>query len=395
MRALHIFNPEHDMALANGEANYMAPASARRMAAELASLPAWYAEPGDAVLAPSAYHLDFLRTAEERFGHGVSLLTEPELGGLDGRTRLSPWGWNPALKRRLADAGVDPGKLPSDHLLARLREGAHRLRAVELLPRLRLDERFCGRSVYLRTADECGAFVERGGPCLLKAPLSGSGKGLNWCAGGFTPPVAGWCARVCAEQGGVVGEPIYNNVQDFAMEFRVGGRGEVAFAGYSLFRTSGSGMYAGNALMSDGRILSFLSALVPAEAIERLRAVLTDAIEETFGGYYRGYLGVDMMVCRFPGASPEYRVHPCVEINLRMNMGVVARRVADRWLAPGAEGEFRVTYSPKPGEAMEEHRRMERERPLLTEGGRVRSGYMPLVPVTSDTRYRAFVLVAR
>ncbi len=56
-KALYIFNPEHDLALASGETNYMAPASARRMASELALLPMWYAEEGSAVLAPSAYNL--------------------------------------------------------------------------------------------------------------------------------------------------------------------------------------------------------------------------------------------------------------------------------------------------------------------------------------------------
>ena len=56
-KALYIFNPEHDLALASGETNYMAPASARRMASELALLPMWYVEEGSAVLASSAYNL--------------------------------------------------------------------------------------------------------------------------------------------------------------------------------------------------------------------------------------------------------------------------------------------------------------------------------------------------
>ena len=60
-KALYIFNPEHDLALASGETNYMAPASARQMASELALLPMWYAEEGSVVLAPSAYNLDYVK----------------------------------------------------------------------------------------------------------------------------------------------------------------------------------------------------------------------------------------------------------------------------------------------------------------------------------------------
>ena len=62
------------MALASGETNYMAPASARQMASDLALLPMWYAEAGSAVLAPSAYNADFLKTKSELLGMDVALL---------------------------------------------------------------------------------------------------------------------------------------------------------------------------------------------------------------------------------------------------------------------------------------------------------------------------------
>ena len=200
------------MALASGETNYMAPASARQMASDLALLPMWYAEAGSAVLAPSAYNADFLKTKSELLGMDVALLTEPEVA--DGKDRkFSPWGWDPALRKRLMTLGADQTELPSADYMNILREHSHRLQAVKLLPGLRLNEYFCGESFYLSTLAECSAFVEGREACLLKAPLSGSGKGLNWCKGIFTTFISGWCARVAASQGGVVGEPIYNKVE--------------------------------------------------------------------------------------------------------------------------------------------------------------------------------------
>lgn len=67
-KALYIFNPEHDLALASGETNYMAPASARQMALELALLPMWYAGEEEMVLAPSAYNLDHIKKMRELLG---------------------------------------------------------------------------------------------------------------------------------------------------------------------------------------------------------------------------------------------------------------------------------------------------------------------------------------
>ena len=64
----------------------------------------WYAEAGSAVLAPSAYNADFLKTKSELLGMDVALLTEPEVA--DGKDRkFSPWGWDPALRKRLMTLG--------------------------------------------------------------------------------------------------------------------------------------------------------------------------------------------------------------------------------------------------------------------------------------------------
>lgn len=391
-RTLYIFNPEHDLALASGDANYMAPASARQMATELALLPMWYAEKGAGVLAPSAYNLDFLKMMKELLGVDAQLVTEPELCD-EKASVFSPWGWDASLRKRLLTLGAEPSALPSDEALAAWRHYSHRSQAVALLPKLRLNEYYCGKSCYLNTVEACKSFVEERKACLLKAPLSGSGKGLNWCKGVFTSFISGWCGRVVASQGGVVGEPIYNKVEDFAMEFYADGEGKVVFAGYSLFSTGGSGMYAGNVLLPDEKIVRKLSEYVPSEELSRLKGCLEKELSALLGCSYCGYLGVDMMICQFPNEVPFYRIHPCVEINLRMNMGVVARLLTDRYLASEVEGRFQIAYYPSAGMALEEHRQMTASHPLCVEGGRISSGYLPLVPVTRQSRYRAFILL--
>ncbi|MFG6410915.1 MAG: hypothetical protein K1V92_07885 [Bacteroides acidifaciens] len=394
-KALYLFNPEHDLALASGEANYMAPASARRMASELALLPMWYAEEGSAVLAPSAYNLDYVKKIQELLGLSVDLITEPELA-IEPDLDIRPWGWDVALRKRLSVLGVDEVLLPSMGQLNDLREYSHRSKAVALLPELQLNEYFCGESYYLRTPEEWKRFVEGRKECLLKAPLSGSGKGLNWCKGIFTPFISGWCTRVAASQGGVIAEPIYNKVEDFAMEFYSDGAGELTFVGYSLFHTGKSGMYEGNCLLSNEAIRKKLSQYVPLEALMDLENCLKYRLSTLVGTVYKGYLGVDMMICRFPeNEKPVFRIHPCVEINLRMNMGVIARFLHDRYVRPGSTGRFVVDYHPSEGEALQEHERMSATYPLEIREGRVYSGYLPLVPVHKRSCYRAWIWVTQ
>lgn len=392
-KALYIFNPEHDLALASGEANYMAPASARRMASELALLPMWYAEEGSAVLAPSAYNLDYVKKIQELLGLSVDLITEPELA-IEPDLDIRPWGWDVALRKRLSVLGVDEVLLPSMGQLNDLREYSHRSKAVALLPELQLNECFCGESYYLKTPEEWKRFVEGRKECLLKAPLSGSGKGLNWCKGIFTSFISGWCTRVAASQGGVIAEPIYNKVEDFAMEFYSDGAGELTFVGYSLFHTGKSGMYEGNCLLSNEAIRKQLAQYIPLEALMDLENCLKYRLSALVGTVYKGYLGVDMMICRFPeNEKPVFRIHPCVEINLRMNMGVIARFLHDRYVRPGSTGRFVIDYHPSEGEALQEHERMSATYPLESREGRVYSGYLPLVPVHRRSCYRAWIWV--
>lgn len=386
-KTLYVFNPDNDLALANWDANYMPPESARRMAADLALLPAWYAG-GGGVLAPSAYNLAFLKEAQERFSLPVELVTEAE--DLSSFDVVTPWGWNLALRKKLLGLGLAEDALPSVERLEELRRASHRRQAVEVLSRLRLGGSFCGESVWMSRLSDCRAFVEDREACVLKAPWSGSGKGLYWCKGVFTPHIEQWCARLIERQGGVAGEPVYTKVEDFAMEFFIDGAGKTVFAGYSLFRTGGSGAYEGNVLLPDEEIERRLAAYVPREELRRLQTVLAEQLAVRFGSVYKGYLGVDMMICR---VGQGHGLHPCVEINLRMNMGVMSRLLYDRFVASGGSGTFRVAYYPAAGEALREHEAMKAAFPLKTENGRVVSGYLPLVPVSKSTRYRAWMLV--
>lgn len=391
-KTLYIFNPEHDLALASGETNYMAPASARQMAAELALLPMWYAEEGSAVLAPSAYNLDYIKRMQELLGLSVHLMTEPELAS-ERNLDIHPWGWDIAVRKRLLDLRVEESRLPSVGQLDELRSYSHRSCAVELLSHLQLGTYFCGESFFLTLPEAWKSFVESHNTCLLKAPLSGSGKGLNWCKGVYTPSISGWCSRIGNQQGGVIGELIYNKVEDFAMEFYSSGNGRFNFAGYSQFRTSGSGAYEGNLLLSDAAIERNLSEYIPVGEIHKLRNRLEQELSLRFGGNYDGYLGVDMMICRFP-ESPVYRIHPCVEINLRMPMGVVARHLYDRYICLTSTGVFQIGYYPSAVAAWSAHEEMAKAYLLKIEQGRIRSGYLPLVPVHKKSNYRAWILIS-
>lgn len=385
---LYLFNPDTDLALACNSENYMAPASARLMARDLALLPIWYAQPGSAVLAPSAYNADFLEQMRQLFPLQVQLATEPELPDYAG-AEIIPWGWNPAIRKYLLKGGVAADRLPASETLGRYRELASRGQVAGILNFFADDEECCGESGNLYRLSDCRSFVESHECSVLKAPWSGSGKGLNWCKGVFTPSISGWCERILREQGFVAASPLYNKVEDFAMEFHSDGCGCLRFAGYSLFSTNSSGAYTGNMLLSAEDFEKRMERYIPLSSLTRIRRRLQEALA-AYSHVYTGYFGVDMMVCT--GVPPhKYLIHPCVEVNLRMNMGVVAHQFCQDFLAPGRTARFLVEYHSSAEDLQARHRQDREDAPPLVADGRLLSGYLPLVPVTRESRYRAYV----
>lgn len=385
---LYVFNPDADLALADFSENYMPPALIRQMAVDLALLPLWWAERGAGVVAASAYNLSFIDRMSQLFPLRARLFTPPELAEADSPDIL-PWGWSPALRKWLLKQGVSARALPTLPSLAQHRQWSGRQIALDILDAFRQVDGCCGQGCCLHTLEECEAYWRSWkGRCLFKAPWSGSGKGLLWCYSDFSASVAGWCRRVLSGQQALIGMPIYNNVCDFAMEFWMDGAGGVSFVGYSLFDTNAKGAYQGNVLLSDAAIERFLGEAVPSASLFQIRLRLQEQLKLHYESY-RGYLGVDMMVCRMEDGKTA--VFPCVEVNLRMNMGIVAHQFARRFLMPGSQGRFSVEVFVSPQTLQESVSALQEAFPPVVTGGKLVSGYLPLVPVTPQSRYMACI----
>jgi hypothetical protein len=386
---LHFFNPDNDLALANNNEHFQSPASALKMGDDLSTLPAWWAEPGDSVLVASVAEA---QAWAEPLGallpsvRWYSWRQEPD------SFQVEPWGWNPALRKRLKLWGMEEALLPSAETLQALRALSSRRSAVTMLPSWSALPGCIGRSCFATSEAEVEAALQNQPRSLLKAPFSCSGKGLRWGAPDFPEPLRNWCRRTLKAQGGVVVEPLYQRVVDFAVEWKVE-QGVATYAGLSLFDTDENGAYQGNRLLPDAEILQQLQALAPdapfSDLLQRIPGDLSTALPLS---HYSGYLGIDMMLCRSVAGEP-LRLHPCVEINLRRSMGWVARHLFDRYLHPSARGLFRIDYQSDGEAVWQQHLQRQKDFPLCIEEGRICSGYLSLAPVTRRTHYTAYLMV--
>ena len=60
-KALHLFNPGHETAIASGVRNYTPDAVVQKMMSDLSLLPLWYGNEGDYVLTSKANDGRFIR----------------------------------------------------------------------------------------------------------------------------------------------------------------------------------------------------------------------------------------------------------------------------------------------------------------------------------------------
>ena len=131
MMTLHVFNPEHDLALAAHLANYTAPHAGRQLRADLGYIPALWAAETDVVL------VENVEDAERRFRILVRrpfnrFVTKEQLSKLE-LTRVEVWGWDLAIRAFLMRYGVSSQLLPSVTQIDTIRQLSHRREAMHLL----------------------------------------------------------------------------------------------------------------------------------------------------------------------------------------------------------------------------------------------------------------------
>ncbi len=321
MKTLHIFNPEHDIALAANLSHFTAPHAGRQLRADLGWLPALWAEEGDYILVE---HVEAARKAYERLrkklGRPIAtFVSRHELPHLD-ILQVNPWGWDAALVTDLKRGGVPAEILPDSALLEQYRQLSHRRTSAQLLPALRL-EGTVGEAVECSTLEQVERYQERWGQIVIKAPWSSSGRGVRFCDAARLMDNGqwineNWVRNIIKTQGSVMVEPYYNKVKDFGMEFEVDKDGKVHYLGLSLFHTK-NGAYIGNLLATEESKREQMACYVSLGLLDEIKQHIIDNVQLND---YVGPFGIDMMIVK--GG-----LHPCVELNLRRTMGHVALNI--------------------------------------------------------------------
>lgn len=380
-----VFNPDNEMAIANESPYYMPPANIGKMAEDLAYLPAYFSEERDVVWVKELPDAEFIEERKKIFNIHPFLFTGENWEGMKVE-KLRPWGWSPRMYFLLQK--LNPGEWRKER-----KELYSRRQAKKCLESLCQEWSFVDRETL---PVECHDLLSvekaaKAGEYLVKAPWSSSGRGILRINGeGLTVKNKEQLKGILKKQGYVMVEREQEKLVDFAMEFYAD-KMSVKFIGLSCFMTGMKGEYTGNYIGSQKDLEVRLTAWVKAEMLEKVKSGLVKVLTDQIAPVYSGYLGVDMMIYRH--RNGEVKLQPCLEINLRYTMGILALFLSDRFIAEGSEGVFGIIHHTSDGEALEVHENAKQESPLVMQGQQIERGYVALTPVGQGSRFTAYLRI--
>ncbi|MCQ2112196.1 MAG: hypothetical protein MJY95_02505 [Bacteroidaceae bacterium] len=359
MPRLHIFNPSHEMSLAADSESYTPPKRIEQMERELAAVPYLWKEEEDIVV-------------------GVEALNEKGGYARLGREYIPcPWGWNKAIRRRLLHFGVPEPLMPTETQLAQWRRFASREFAADYSRQLYAAQEWGNGLVpnhmtFCHDATQLQEAIRRiGYPFITKTEYSSSGRGVKIYvrppekSNGIGEVINSYKPSPLWGTGrglNILIDRFYLKLLDFALEYEVTCE-RVEYLGVSVFEASTEGKYGFNYVKPQSQLLQMIADTgIDMQLLTRLIDYNTQSLSQHLLGRYVGIAGIDMMAVgesairgqRIPDSSYKISdssyggqpssiinhqssiinhpalIHPCVELNFRMNMGVAAMKIYGR-----------------------------------------------------------------
>jgi hypothetical protein len=398
---LHYFNPGHETAILFGKPNYTAPENVRKMIHDLSILPAWYADSGDYVLAEENIDPQFFNQFPKNSRPSIQILSSKgiiERNNDKLRTMIAtPWGISPHSLHQfeiLKKKNSLPLEIPlwkNEYTELTSRRSA--AKCLDIIREILQNEQIPDTPIFISSLNELDYYLPtHEGPFVLKTPFSSSGRGLLWLnKKSLSNQQLIWINGAIKKQGCFSIEHAYNKVTDFAMEFYSDGKGNIHFEGLSTFGTNKNGAYEGNSLESQESMEKHFGEYFQQRYFNKIKEAVTKALQTIYGKTYNGFLGVDMMI--YKNSDSQILIHPCIEVNMRYTIGLVALKLREKYVHKAAKGYLYIKYENQNGEALQRHLHFSQQFPPQIKDDKIRTGYFPLCPITEKTHYTAFIIL--
>jgi len=311
---------------------------------------------------------------------------------------IYPWGWSPAAHfklKNLKEKCSEPFKAsPVYNWTSEYRLLFERSTSLDFLtgilnrnpPDWFISKEMIGEKVT--SCDEIDLLLKKQSPLVLKAPMSSSGRGIQIIRKAqLNTSNRQWISGVLKQQNYLIAEPYLEKLMDLSFQFQVLEDAEIEYLGYSIFETNSNGQYNGTFIHPD--LQKFIAEKYIPELefkIEETAQMLKSALKTSvYVTGHRGFLGIDALVFENQDCLT---VQPCIEINSRMNMGILTMFL-ERIIHPESEGKFELFYGNEGEFNTFTIEQIHSNGPIFKEG-LFYSGFLPLVEPSNKSKFGAY-----
>jgi len=397
---IYYFNSTCELAVANESFSYQAPLLLREMEQNLAILPFVFALENDFVLTENIPSDEFQQTLRQAGFKLPKFCNLSELEAMpDGSfNAIFPWGWSPAAHFKLkklkekCSAGFKASPVFNwGDVHKSLFERSTSLGFLKNLLNGNPPDWFVAKELTgqkVSSFNEIELLLAKETSLVLKAPLSSSGRGIQMIRKpSLNNANKQWISGVLKQQNYLIAEPLLEKITDLSFQFQIKSESEVEYLGYSVFTTNTNGQYQGTLIHPDLQKMLPETGLDFYEVISTTAEILTNALKQSvYSQSYQGFLGIDAIIFR---QDNRLKIQPCIEINCRMNMGILALYIEER-IHPEATGKFELFYG-KRGEFRSFADEKKKHWPPEFRDGKLYSGFVPLVEPDDQKKFGAYI----
>jgi hypothetical protein len=393
------FNPTCELAVANGSFSYMPPRLLREFEQDCSVLPFVFGTSGDFVLTEKIPSKDFIMRLTDAGFEMPEFCSLKEL--ISGKTEtigsIFPWGWSPSAHFYLKDlkekcshqfreSPVYSWKEDHKTLFERITSLHFLADFLEQNPiDFFVDRELIGTKVT--TIEGIEELLNNQFPLVLKAPVSSSGRGIQIIRKQtLNTSNRQWISGILNQQKYLIAEPFLNKVIDFSFQFKIS-NDEPEYLGYSVFETNSNGQYQSTLIHPETEMpgISGINSEIKSKIVTTALLLKNALKDSEYAKLHRGFLGIDAMIYR---EKEELKIQPCIEINSRMNMGILAAQIETK-THDDTSGKFALFYGSQ-GEFQRFAIKNALEHPIKIRNGKLSSGFVSLVEPDAETQFGAY-----
>ena len=405
MKKIFHFNPTNEIAVFNNTVSYTPPAFLRKFEEDVSPLLGFAGGGGDMLISDNS-SVEVLRNFWRDVGvelPGVIRTKEIAELNVDDTVYPVPWGWNKSVHRLFSplkpffddEFRASPNfewkenyrdffsRVTSAAFMNEVRQvtGMHEFISIPYSPGIIREQKALDR--WLTEAEP---------PYVFKTPWSSSGRGLYPVTDEeFVKRCRIWVDSRLKQQGMLLTEPWLNKKQDLSFQFYIHSGGRVSFLGVNFFEAGRVGEFKKEYIGMPDELTDRLRSFCMPDGWEKETAeILTEVLNRSdYHKFYEGPIGIDGMF--FEDDEGKIKLHPCIEINFRLNMGYVNLKLKDI-LHPEAKGEWTIRQF-RHGEWRKFAGEGLKALPVRMSEEKILKGFLPLVPVSEDQLYGVWAVI--